>query len=164
MPSRSRPAGITFAGRWTRRWHWLSTGTASAPFCGAAHRVVEAIQDELGGAPVFAERHFPARPSIATRGPRGQFWPMQDMLFEDQQHLCGSDLVARARILGLDVDRFKEDVATEAHAGKVQEDFLSGVQSGVPGAPTFFINGAPPGGADFRSLMTAVGRVLDEVA
>ena len=33
------------------------------------------------------------------------------------------------------------ELATHAHLAKVEADFRSGVRSGVPGTPTFFING-----------------------
>jgi hypothetical protein len=53
-----------------------------------------------------------------------------------QDRLALPDLVARARALHLDIDRFTAELANRAHAGRVREDFLSGVRSGVNGTPT----------------------------
>ena len=54
-------------------------------------------------------------------------------------------------------------MATGRYAGRVREDFLSGVRSGVNGTPTFFINGIRHDGAwDVGSLIAAmrqIGRV-----
>jgi hypothetical protein len=32
-------------------------------------------------------------------------------------------------------------MSTHAHVGRIREDFLSGIHSGVDGTPTFHING-----------------------
>jgi protein-disulfide isomerase len=43
------------------------------------------------------------------------------------------------------------------YAARVREDFLSGVQSGVNGTPTFFINGVRHNGSfDLNSLLAAI--------
>jgi protein-disulfide isomerase len=84
---------------------------------------------------------------------------MYDLLFEDQQHLAPADLLARARALRLDVDRFQQELATQAHARRVEEDFVSGVHSGVNGTPSFFINGlryqGPPDAASMIAVIEA---------
>ena len=42
------------------------------------------------------------------RGAQGQFWPMHDLLYENQQRLEANDLRGYADSLGLDVERFDE--------------------------------------------------------
>jgi protein-disulfide isomerase len=45
------------------------------------------------------------------------------------------------------------------HVGRVREDFLSGVRSGVNGTPTFFVNGVRHNGPiDAAGLLEAVER------
>jgi protein-disulfide isomerase len=39
------------------------------------------------------------------------------------------------------LERFNNDLFSHAYAGRVREDFISGVRSGVNGTPTFFVNG-----------------------
>jgi protein-disulfide isomerase len=46
-----------------------------------------------------------------------------------------------AKTIGLDVERFKNDIQKNTLATKVEQDFESGVRSGVNGTPSFFING-----------------------
>jgi protein-disulfide isomerase len=63
------------------------------------------------------------------------------MLFEHQAALDEKNLVDDARKIGLDVDRFTRDLTSHATAGRVTEDLVSGVHSGIITTPTFFING-----------------------
>jgi NhaA family Na+:H+ antiporter len=146
-------------------------GDYECPFCGEAYPVVEAVREAMGDELRFVYRHFPlttvhphawgAAEAAEAAGGQGQFWPMHDLLFADQGHLALADLLARARVLDLDLDRFEADLVGHTYAGKVQEDFVSGVHSGVPGTPTFFINGlryeGPP---DVRNLLTALQQSL----
>jgi protein-disulfide isomerase len=145
----------------------LEYGDYECPFCGVAYPVVEAVREEMGDALRFVYRHFPlttvhphawmAAEASEAAGAQRRFWPMHDLLFEDQKHLAVPDLVARARVLGLDEDRFEEELAAHVHADRVQEDFVSGVRSGVPGTPTFFVNGVRyEGPTDVDSLLAAV--------
>jgi predicted DsbA family dithiol-disulfide isomerase len=55
--------------------------------------------------------------------------------------LESTDLVEYAAELGLDVDRFVEELERGAHAARVAEDVRGADLSGVSGAPTFFVNG-----------------------
>ncbi|HEX3539906.1 MAG TPA: DsbA family protein [Acidimicrobiales bacterium] len=129
----------------------LEYGDYQCPFCGAAVPAIEAVREEMGSELRFAFRHFPlvgvhpyasiAAEAAEASGAQGSFWDMHDLLFADQQHLAPPDLVARAAALGLDVGAFQVDLVEHRHAPRVQEDFLSGVHSGVAGTPTFFING-----------------------
>jgi predicted DsbA family dithiol-disulfide isomerase len=52
-----------------------------------------------------------------------------------------SDLYRHASDLGLDLDRFSEDLRHRRHAPRVERDVQSADASGVAGTPTFFING-----------------------
>lgn len=129
----------------------LEYGDYQCPYCGAAHLVVEAVLETLGRAVRFAYRHFPlttihpralpAAQAAEAAGLQGQFWPMHDLLFQDQRHLERPDLLARARVLKLDGGAFAAALDSGEVAGRIQADFLSGVRSGVPGTPTFFVNG-----------------------
>ena len=56
---------------------------------------------------------------------------MHDYLYEHQQALDDAHLEKYARILGLDMVKFKNDFYEHVYAGRVREDFLSGVRSGV---------------------------------
>jgi protein-disulfide isomerase len=142
-------------------------GDYECPYCGAAYPVTKALQQTLGDNLRFAYRHFPlsqihphsyqAAEAAEAAGAQGRFWEMHDMLFENQTRLSMQDLLAYAGALGVDLERFAEDLAEHRHVPKIREDFLSGVRSGVNGTPTFFINGVRhDGGYDLASMLEAV--------
>ena len=66
---------------------------------------------------------------------------MYDTLIEHQGVVQASDLNRYARHLGLDVDRFIDQIRRREYAQRVSEDVASADESGVSGTPTFFING-----------------------
>ncbi len=88
---------------------------------------------------------------------QGRFWEMHDALLADQDSLRPSDLAQRAQELGLDLERFNEELHNHSYAGRVREDVASADESGVSGTPTFFINGKRHYGVyDIGALTEAV--------
>ena len=142
-------------------------GDFECPFCGAAHPIVDAVRREMGNDLRFVFRHFPittahphaemAAEVAEAAGVQGRFWEMHDTLFENQRRLDPPALHSYAEALGLDVDRFDRELAGHVHAGRVREDFMSGVRSGVNGTPAFYINGVRHDGSyEFPVLLAAV--------
>jgi protein-disulfide isomerase len=86
---------------------------------------------------------------------QGAFWEMYDLLFAHQDTLRPADLIRHAEELGLDVDRFREDLRRHADAAQVAEDVESADLSGVSGTPTFFVNGRRHYGAYDSATLTA---------
>jgi protein-disulfide isomerase len=88
---------------------------------------------------------------------QGAFWEMHDVLLTHQDALERDDLIGYAEALGLDVDRFVEDLDEHAGAARIAEDVDGADLSGVSGTPTFFVNGRRHYGAyDIESLSEAV--------
>jgi protein-disulfide isomerase len=81
-----------------------------------------------------------AAEAAEAAGAQGQFWEMHEILYANQDALDDADLAEYAAQIGLDLPRFIRDLASGAFKDRVQEDFLSGVVSGVNGTPSFFIN------------------------
>jgi protein-disulfide isomerase len=125
-------------------------GDYECPFCGRAHPIVMEALLRMPDV-LFVYRHFPlsqAHPHAVSAalaaeaaGAQGQFWPMHDTLFENQDALEQEDLIRYAEDLDLDVDRFLSDLARGTHLSQVRSDFRGGIRSGVSGTPTFFIDG-----------------------
>jgi protein-disulfide isomerase len=89
-------------------------------------------------------------------GAQDQFWPMHDLLYENQDALDERSLARYAESLRLDVERFRSELGAETYASRVHEDFMSGVRSGVNGTPTLFVNGVRHDGPwDAESLTEA---------
>jgi protein-disulfide isomerase len=127
-------------------------GDYECPYCGAAYPIVKDVQARLGEKLRFVFRNFPittshphaqqAAEAAEAAASQGRFWEMHDVLYENQKRLRDPDLRDYAEQLGLDLQKFDEDLAEHVHAARVREDFMSGVRSGVNGTPTFYINGS----------------------
>jgi protein-disulfide isomerase len=142
-------------------------GDYECPFCRAAHASVEQVRQVMGNDLRFVFRHFPlsqihphayqAAEAAEAAGAQGRFWEMHHLLFANQDRLGLRDLIGYAGALDLDAERFVTDLRGHAYAGRLREDFLSGVRSGVNGTPTFFVNGIRhDGGYEAQALLEAL--------
>jgi Na+/H+ antiporter NhaA len=142
-------------------------GDFECPNCGQAEPVLRQLMNEFGHDLRYVFRHLPlsdvhpraqlAAEAAETADDQGAFWQMHDLLFERQDALQPKDLVAYAEQLGLDVDRFTEQLRRHEHAGRIASDVDDADLSGVSGTPTFFVNGLRHHGAyDIETLTTAV--------
>jgi protein-disulfide isomerase len=126
-------------------------GDFECPNCAAAYPVIRGLVESLGDRLRFVFRHFPivlshdhaekAAEAVEAAGAQGKFWEMHDILFEHQDDLDQESLVAYARTLNLDVERFSKELSEGVHADRVYHDLASGEASGVSWTPTFFLNG-----------------------
>ena len=144
-------------------------GDFECPSCGEAFRTVREVRRALGPNLRFVFRHFPLRAShphavaaakaAEAAGRQGRFWPMYERLFERQAELAEPDLLRHAADLGLDLDRFRADMASREVEVRIREQQASGARSGVAGTPTLYINGDRYAGPhDRRSLVDALAR------
>jgi protein-disulfide isomerase len=149
-------------------------GDYECPHCGYAYGIVKAVQKHFGPMMRFVFRNFPLREmhphaeaaaeAAEAAGAQGKFWEMHDYIFENQAQLGGSALAHHAQRLALDMARWAADVRQNAFIERIQEDFLSGMRSGVNGTPTFFINGRRHDGLfDEKSLVQAMQPVAASV-
>lgn len=95
-------------------------------------------------------RDFPYRgqesvnAALAARAAQAQggFWEYHDLLYDSQfSGYSDENLVALARKAGLDTQRFQSDYENARYEKAVRADFQKGLNLGVNGTPTFFING-----------------------
>ncbi len=145
-------------------------GDYECPYCGKAYPIVKSIQAQMGDQLRFVFRNFPltelhphaAHAALAaeTAGKQGKFWEMHDALYENQKALGDSHLREYAQSVGLDADAFMQAVENGDEAEQIEDDFSSGVRSGVNGTPTFFINGVRhDDGWDEETLLAALQAV-----
>jgi Na+/H+ antiporter NhaA len=146
----------------------LEYGDYECPYCGQAERVIRELIQSFGGHDVrYVWRHLPlndvhtyaqmAAEAAEAAAAQGRFWEMHDRLLDNQDKLRFSDLIEHARALGLDTDRFEDELRRRLYAPRIAEDVASADESGVAGTPTFFINGRRHYGAyDLPTLTDAV--------
>jgi Na+/H+ antiporter NhaA len=147
-------------------------GDYECPYCGRAEVVIRELLDSFGDDLRYVWRHLPlndvhpnaqmAAEASEAAGAQGAFWEMNDRLLQNQDQLTPANLRRHAEELGLDVDRFWDELRHRAYAERVAEDVASADASGVAGTPGFFINGRRHQGAyDIETLTAAVRRARD---
>jgi Na+/H+ antiporter NhaA len=154
-------------------------GDYECPYCGRAEPVVRELLDTFGDDLRYVWRHLPlndvhvnaqnAAEASEAAAAQGAFWEMHDKLIHNQDQLGAPDPERHAEELGLDVERFRDEMRRRVYAPRVSEDVASADESGVAGTPGFFINGRRHRGAyDVETLSALVrdarGRVLAQRA
>ena len=72
---------------------------------------------------------------------QGKFWEYHDELVKNYNKLSDELLDQIAQSLQLNMEQFKQDMQNPALSAMVQRDLKDGVEAGVRGTPTIFING-----------------------
>ena len=127
-------------------------GDFECPNCGQAYPAVKLLLRHFEHRVRYAFRHFPltevhphaqlaAEAAEAAAG-QHKFWPMHDLLFEQQLHLKPKDLRRYAGELELDLERFDYELNDQVYRQRVNEHIEGGRRSGVRATPTFFVDGA----------------------
>lgn len=139
-------------------------GDFECPYCGRAYPVLKRLRGILGDRLDFSFRHFPiverhphaeraAEAAEAARA-QGRFWEMHDRLFERQRALEDADLQRYAEEIGLDVERFRAEMAARTHLERVRADRAEGERLGIQGTPGFLVDGKRyTGFYDLESLL-----------
>lgn len=130
----------------------IEYGDFECPLCRQAHGALEVMLPHFGDQVRLAFRHFPLRDAhphaelaaeaAEAAGAQGKFWPMHDLLFEQQQHLDERHLLDCAAQAGLDMPRYRSEMAGHAYLQRVQGNIQGGLHLGVRSTPAFFVNGA----------------------
>jgi Na+/H+ antiporter NhaA len=145
----------------------LEYGDYECPYCGQAERVIRELFDSFDTGLRYVWRHLPlsdvhvfaqtASEAAEAAGAQTDFWRMHDLLLDHQDDLRFGDLLRYAEQLGLDVERFEDELRRRTYAPRITEDVASADASGVAGTPTFFINGRRHYGAyDLETLTEEV--------
>ena len=140
------------------------------PFCGRVTPTLEQVEREYGDDVRIVFKHLPL--SIHPKAPaahaaawaahqQGKFWEMHDKIFENQRDLSEEAYTRYAAELGLDMERFEKDLASDAARQAVAADVAEAGTLGVTGTPGFFINGRFLSGAQpFASFKAMIDEEL----
>jgi Na+/H+ antiporter NhaA len=143
-------------------------GDYECPYCGQAEVAIRELLSDFGDDLRYVWRHLPlndvhphaqmAAEAAEAAAAQGAFWPMHDLLLAHQDELRPPDLHRYALQLGLDADRFWDDIRHHAHLARIEDDVGSADAGGVAGTPSFFINGRRYEGAYDVATLTSVVR------
>lgn len=119
------------------------------PFCQAGYPVFKQIRQTYGPAARIVFKHMPLS-SIHPRAmaaahasqcaeEQGKFWSYYDILFT-KKDLSDEGLLKAAEAVGLNTSLFTQCTASEKYTRQIQDDVVDGLDLGVRGTPTYFIN------------------------
>src|SRR5277367_3184859 len=127
-------------------------GDFECPSCKVAATTPKLLLERFPSRIRFVFRHFllqeahphalMAAEASEAAAAQGKFWPMYDVLFQNQTHLKDKDLQRYAAELGLDMARYTAEMDDHIYLQKVREHIESGRRSHIRATPTFFLNGA----------------------
>jgi len=140
------------------------------PFCAKAHSTLKQFMDKHGNSVTLTYKHLPltsihsealpaARAAWAA-GQQGKFWEFHDALFANQAKLGDDFYRATAKSLGLDVQKFDRDRASQAATAAIEQDLGMAETLGIDGTPFFIMNGEVLAGAvSLADLEAALAKV-----
>lgn len=127
------------------------------PTCAGIHPRVQELRAAYGDRLRIIFREFPlkipqhdkayeAAVAAEAAGMQGKFWDMQNLLFTNQQSWSISQSYRQtfqdyAQKLGLDVQKFSDDMAGLLTKNRVDADIQRGNSLGINSTPSIFING-----------------------
>lgn len=149
------------------------------PACTASSQNLGKIADDYDDKIVFVFRNYPltsghphafaAAATAEAAGRQGKFWEMHDLIFAN--HSEWNDLSAEkrndifeiyAKQLGLDFDKFTEDLSSKAVADKINRDRALGAKMGVDATPSIYLNGQKISDDLLNDLVSGNGEKLRE--
>lgn len=133
-------------------------GDFQCPGCGTFHTNFAPIMADYEDKIAFVFRNFPitqihpnarvAAASAEAAGKQDKYWDMWNLLYDQQDawsNLAINERDAKfetyAQQLELDIEQFREDLASSSVSQKINFDQSLGKANGVTGTPSLFING-----------------------
>lgn len=120
------------------------------PYCSKLGPTFDEILKKNPETVKISFKHFPIRghaqampaglAAIAAQK-QGKFWQYHDLLFQNMRDLKPEKYLELATSIGLDMDQFKKDMADPQSMAQVSKDQQDGVNAGVKGTPSIFIDG-----------------------
>jgi len=148
-------ANETFYGTESAKVTLVEYSDFQCPACGAYYPVLKQIKEDYKDRMLFVYRHFPLRQvhanaAIAAQASyaghkQGKFWEMHNMLFDYQSTWSSQSNPSQtfeeyAKTLGLNTEKFKEDMNSQEAKDYVSSQERQALSLGVNSTPTFFLN------------------------
>lgn len=148
-------------------------GDFQCPACASYYPIVNQIKSEYADQITFQFRHFPlinihpnamaAHRAAEAAGRQGKFFEMHDLLYARQRSWAEAQNASQifedfATELGLNIDQYKQDVASQSVLDVINADIKVGQNAGAQSTPTFVLNGerldpAPQSYNEFKTLI-----------
>ena len=120
------------------------------PFCSRVTPTLEQVLESYADDVRIVFKHLPlamhakapaAHAAAEAAHRQGKFWEMHDLIFASQAAMAPEKYVEYAQQIGLDVERYQRDVASDEVKKKIEADTAEAAKLDVSGTPAFFVNG-----------------------
>ena len=146
----------------------IEYGDYSCPGCATLDTSMKSVLKEYKKDIAVVFRHFPitsihpnskiAAAYAEAAGLQGKFWEMHSKLFSTRTDWSSASADKRNEIfnnyaesLGLDIEKLKQDITSEAVTKKLNFDQAIGKASDISATPSVFLNGKALSGDDFSN-------------
>lgn len=122
------------------------------PFCAQAAPLVEQVLQKYPKDVNYVYKQFPlpatmhpnalpAAKAVLAAGKQGKYWELHDVLFKNSSDLGAVKLEEYAKQVGLDVNKWKADMAAPDVQQQIDDEMKLGQTAAVSGTPSFFVGG-----------------------
>lgn len=124
----------------------------ACPYCEQSRSLVDRVLEAYEGDVRVVYKNFVVHPNTATTpalaacaaDQQGKFLEMEELIWEKgfkRRELGAEHMKALAGEIGLDLERFEEDMKGTACRRRIQADKRQLMKVGTSGTPTFYVNG-----------------------
>lgn len=140
------------------------------PACSRTHPVVKEVLKNYSGKVRFVVRDFPleeihenafrAAEAAGAANAQGKFFEYIDVLYQNQKALTDASLEKYAAQIGLNVQKFKADLASGRFSAEIRKDQEDGKFYGINSTPTIFVNGVKLNDLSAEGLKSLIEKAL----
>ena len=105
---------------------------------------------------------FKAAVAAMAAGAQGKFWEFHDELYKNYNQLNDQKIKEIATMLQLDETRFGDQQNNPAIIDHIRKDYEEGIQLGIRGIPTVFINGKKIRDRSMENLEAEIDKELEK--
>jgi protein-disulfide isomerase len=135
------------------------------PYCKQAHDIISSILAKYPDDVSLTQRNFIIHDTsiilakaAEAANIQGKYKEMNDALFSKTVETTEDAVVTLAKELGLDIDKFKSDLNSDAVKNKIEKDNSDAQAMGLGGTPSVFLNNSAVD--NFNDLESQVNQVL----
>ena len=107
---------------------------------------------------------WPAALAALAANKQGKFWELHDQLYENYNRLSEQKIREIAQQVGLDMEKFDNDIKDPELKALIERDFQEGAEAGVRGIPTIYVNGRQLRNRSIQGFQAAIEKELGKTS
>jgi protein-disulfide isomerase len=131
--------------------------------------ILEQVLEQNPSTVKIVHKNFPLRNhkyattaavAALAAGRQGKFWQFHDELYQIYKEINDQKILEIAQKLALDLERYEIDIKDPAIRQMIQQDYQEGVQNGVKGIPSVYLNGKKMRRRSLNDFQIAIDKEL----